>query len=238
MLRGGHRGPEEPGASGNDTDADLGQAEPGRARGDDEVAREHDLEAAAEGGTLDRCDKRLAPPTSDDAVLATARRGVVTTGGQVAARTEHVGAAGQDPGPEVLIVVELVEGVIESVRRRPVDGVPLLGPIQGDDQYPALTAPSDELPGVIGVLTACPFSRWAGKRGSGYCGTAQGRQPCGRRPRGLGVPSAYSSSCRLAWRCVRPRSTRTGRHPASAQRDQVPDMATTGLFSGLPPMDP
>ena len=99
---------------------DLGQAEPGRARGDDEVAGEHDLEATAEGGALDRCDQRLAPPTYEMMPYSPApRRGVVTTGGQVTARTEHVGAAGQNAGQKALIVVELVEGVIESVGRRP-----------------------------------------------------------------------------------------------------------------------
>ena len=70
----GPRRPEQAGAGRDHPDADLGQAEAGRARGDDEVAGQDDLEAAAEGRPLDRGDQRLAAPTPDDAVLAAAAR--------------------------------------------------------------------------------------------------------------------------------------------------------------------
>ena len=156
VERQGPRRAEEASAGRHDADADLGQAEPGRARRDDEIAGEDDLQPAAEGGTLDRGDQRFAAAAPDDAVLTAALRHVVAAGGQVTPRTEDVGVAGQDAGPQVLIVVELVEGVVERVGHRPVDGVPLLGPFHRDDQDAAVTTSPDQISDAGSVVHACP----------------------------------------------------------------------------------
>ena len=55
-------------AGGGDERAlDLGDAEPGAPRGDDEVAGQRDLEAAGDREALDRRDERLARRALDDA---------------------------------------------------------------------------------------------------------------------------------------------------------------------------
>jgi hypothetical protein len=93
----------------------------------------------------------------NDAVLAAARRHVVATGSQITPCAEDVGAAGEDAGPQVLIVVELVEGIVEGVGHRPVDGVALLGPLHGDDQDAAVAASPDQTAGAGSVVHACPL---------------------------------------------------------------------------------
>jgi hypothetical protein len=75
----------------------LGQREAGAARGDDEIAREHDLEAAAEGEPLERGDQRLGAPAPHDAVGSAALGRVLEPVAQVAARGEHVGAPASTP---------------------------------------------------------------------------------------------------------------------------------------------
>ena len=70
----GPRRPEEAGAGRHHPDADLRQAEARRARGDDQIAGEDDLESSAEGRALDRGDQRLAAPAADDPVLPAALR--------------------------------------------------------------------------------------------------------------------------------------------------------------------
>ena len=150
---------EEASAGRHDADADFGQAEPGRARRDDEIAGEGDLQPAAQGGTLDGGDQRFAAAAADDAVLTAALRHVVAAGGQVTSRTEDIGVPREDAGPQVSIVVELVEGVVERVGHRPVDGVPLLGPCHRDDQDAAVTTSPDQISDAGGVMHACPSSK-------------------------------------------------------------------------------
>ena len=139
-ARGARKRPAQVGTTPMPTSGRPNRAVLGR---DDEVAGEDDLEPAAEGRALDRGDQRLPAPTADDAVLPAACRHVVAAGRQVAAGAEDVGAAGQDAGPQLVVVVQLVQGVVERVGHRPVDGVPLRGPLHGDDQDVAVTASPD-----------------------------------------------------------------------------------------------
>src|ERR1700736_594224 len=57
--------PEQAARAGYPAAAYLGQPEPGRRGGHDEIAGEHDLEAAAEGVPLHRGDQRLGGPVLD-----------------------------------------------------------------------------------------------------------------------------------------------------------------------------
>ena len=127
--------PEQTGAGRDHTDADLGKAETRLRRGDHHVAGQHDLEPAPEREPLDRGDERLAPLAPDDPVLAAALGHVVAAAGQVAPGAEHLAGARQDAGPELQIVVELVQGFVELVGHGAVDGVALLGPIERDHEH-------------------------------------------------------------------------------------------------------
>ena len=244
-------GPEQSGAGRHHTDPHLGQPEPGGSCGDDEVAGEHDLEATAQGGTLDRRDERLAAPAPDDAVLAAPAGDVVTAGRQVAPGTEHVPRAGQDPRPELVVVVQFVQGRIERVGHGPVDGVALGAALHGDGQH-ALGAPRhDELTGGVarahhlhprskslrgGEDTAGhpPASRPGpptvlfvrpdvGHRG--WVGAGSMLRPS-TGPGGVLLPHGAEAALRR----------RVG--PSDRASAQVPAMSTTGLLSGLPPMEP
>ena len=140
-----------------------GNPKPRRTGRDHQVAREDDLEAPAEGRPFDGGDQRLSAPTTDDPVLPAALRAVVAPGGEIAARTEDVGTSGQDAGPQVAVVVEFVEGMVERVGHHPVDGVALCHPLHGDDQHVALAASPDAVVDVVGLLHAPPRSAELGK---------------------------------------------------------------------------
>ena len=114
----------------------LTSGRPKRAlrRGDHHVAGEHDLESAAECEPLDCGDERLAPLTPDDPVLAAAFGHVVAAAGQVAAGAEHLARARQDAGPELDVVVELVQSLVELIGHGSVHGVAFLRPIERDHE--------------------------------------------------------------------------------------------------------
>lgn len=104
-------------------------------RGDHEVAGERDLEAAAERRTFDRGDQRLGPTAPDQAVLPAAP-GVSAAVFQVGAGREHRRRAGDDAGPQFVIVVEQVERLVNAVGSDPVNGVALGLTLDADDEDP------------------------------------------------------------------------------------------------------
>ena len=143
------RASEQAGAGRNHADAHLREAEARLGRGDHHVARQHDLEPTAECEPLDCGDERLAPRPPDDPVLAAALRHIVAPAGEVTAGAEHLARAGQDARPEIQVIVQVVEGLVELVGHDAVDGVALLGPIERDDEdVPVLTAPHQRGGGV------------------------------------------------------------------------------------------
>ena len=111
---------------------------------DDEVAGEGDLETATEGHALDRRDEGLSAVASDHPVFASSIGDVVAPGRQVAPGAEHRSGAGQHPRPELVVVIELVQCVVDGVGKGPVDGVALGLPPHRDDEHPSTTAGLDE----------------------------------------------------------------------------------------------
>ena len=96
-------------------------------------------------------------------------RHVVAAGGQVAAGAEDVATPGQDACPELVVVVQQVEGVIERVGHRPVDGIPLLGSFHGDDQDTPVPPCADALAGCRHSRACVLPDPLSWERTSGYC---------------------------------------------------------------------
>ena len=91
---------------------DLGDAEAGVARGDDQVADERDLEAAGDGEALDRRDQRLrggALRDPGEAAVPDVRALAGDERLQVHAGAERAAGAGEHADPQLVVAVELVE---------------------------------------------------------------------------------------------------------------------------------
>ena len=106
--------------------------------GDDDVGRDHDLEAAAEGEAVDRGDHRLVEAgqflQAAEAADAIVGIGRLAVGGrlEIPARAEEfLARAGEDGDAQVRIVAELRESLAHDAARRRVDGIGL-GPVDGD----------------------------------------------------------------------------------------------------------
>ncbi len=193
------------------------------ARRDDEVAGQHDLEAAPEGGALHGGDQGLAASPPYEAVLAAPGRDVVAARGQVAAGAEHLPGAGEDAHPQLVVVVELVERIVELVGHGAVDGVALRRPLHRDHEHVLVALSSDQRLGGL-ASSGHAFPR------SPSLGTASRYRPAvtnrwAVRPVPSGAPGAPP-----------PGGGRSGRAPRA--KGQVPAMPTTGLLSGLPPIEP
>src|SRR5215207_9910614 len=128
---------EQPTTGGDEPALDLGQPERRRARRHHEIAGEHDLEPAAERGSLDRGDQRLLAVAPDDAVLAAALGACAPAlrAGQVAPGREHRRRPGDDSHPELGVVVEPVERGADAVGDRLVDRVALLLALDAHDEH-------------------------------------------------------------------------------------------------------
>jgi hypothetical protein len=107
------------------------------AGGDDEVARQRDLQAARDREALDRGDERLVGRALGEAseaaaldvgALAADERLEVHAGREVAA------GAGEDPHLELGLAVELLQAGRDALGEREVDGVASVGPVQRDDE--------------------------------------------------------------------------------------------------------
>ncbi len=146
------RRPDEPGeglgaaAAREDADGHLRQAEHRRARRDDEVAREGELEAAGERVPLDRGDRRhrqlMHARDEPDELGALGAQPVVVERGpllEVHARREGAAArAGDDDRPDRERIardlrLDRVERAMERREQRVVDGVQRGGPVERED---------------------------------------------------------------------------------------------------------
>jgi hypothetical protein len=112
----------------------LGEPPAGVAGGHDHVAGNGDLEPTAQGQPLNCGDQWLLPPAADDAVLAPSQRRLARPFLQIGAGREHLIAAAEHANPEVVVVVELVEGGVDGGRHLRVDGVTFLHPLHGHHQ--------------------------------------------------------------------------------------------------------
>ena len=115
--------------------------------GNDDIGRDHDLEATAEGDAVHRRDHRLVKAGQFLQAAKAAHTiigiGRLACGGrlQVPARTEEfLSRAGQDGDAQVRIVAEFREGLSHDPAGRRVDGISL-GPVNGD--FKDLTAALD-----------------------------------------------------------------------------------------------
>ena len=117
------RQPVHAAGRGHEPDARLGQAQRGVLGGDDDVARERDLEPAAEREAVHRGDDRLhqieARGEAAEAGLRHARHAVL--GGPleiVAGRERALARAGEDRDPAVGVGREVVPDPLELLVRR------------------------------------------------------------------------------------------------------------------------
>ncbi len=101
---------EQPTARRDQSALHLGKPKACAFRGDDEITGQGGFESAPESYTLHRCDQRLAPTSTNDSVLPTPRAGFSRPALDVGTRTKDPGSSGQDPDPDLRVVVELIEG--------------------------------------------------------------------------------------------------------------------------------
>src|SRR5260221_11797512 len=140
----------QPAGQRGKADTRLGQGEDGILGGDDEVAGERDLEAAAHGDALHRGDHRLHQiEPAGEAGEARGRMPGLVSGGlvfQVVAGGEGlVAGAGDDGDPEIRIGGEAVPHLVELEMRRPVQRVHHLRPVDGDARPRAPRGPGHGL---------------------------------------------------------------------------------------------
>ena len=108
------REPLRPAAAGDDPERDLGLAELGRLRGDDQIAGERELEAAAErpagdGGDDRRLDRRDPAPEGGGGVAHRLLEGALAQRADVGAGGERLVGAGDDDAVGLGIGVEPLE---------------------------------------------------------------------------------------------------------------------------------
>ena len=148
LERDGARQPLHAARTRREADARLGQREPGLVGGDDEVAGERDLEAAAHGDAVDGGDHGLVEVVAVGEAAEALGRGMrppARLGAQlrvilevVAGRERLVAGAGDDRDPQLGIGGELVEDVRQLLVRHRVQRVVDLGAVDGDDQQVAV----------------------------------------------------------------------------------------------------
>src|SRR5580704_16111984 len=136
VKRQGAHGAEQGAGRGDHPATALREREARGARCDHQVAGERDLEAAPERRALDRGDERLAAAAPDHAVLAATLSGAAGAVPQVAAGREHRRRAGDDTRPQLVVVLEQVERLVDAAGGGAVDGVPLGLAVDADDEDP------------------------------------------------------------------------------------------------------
>ena len=133
---------DRPAVHQRDAPAPTVDAEHRVAGGDAQVAPRRELEAAGHRVALDRRDHRLGEQHAGRADRAVAvglhARDALGVAGahrlEVGARAERAVRAGEHRDGEVVVGLEAAEGGDERVRRRPVDGVRDLRPVDRDDR--------------------------------------------------------------------------------------------------------
>ena len=147
-MRRGRRSSAPPAATSERLTSGI--AEPGPARGDDQVAGQRDLEPAGDREALDRGDERLARRALDDAreaAVADPRALAGDEGLEVHAGAEARARAGEDADREVAVGVELVERRGDPLGQRQVDRVARLGAVERDEQHAVAALGEDGLVG-------------------------------------------------------------------------------------------
>jgi Cu+-exporting ATPase len=130
------RQPEQASGGRGQPAPDLGQAEGGTAGGDDHVAGQHDLEAAGQGVTLDRCDERLRRRRLGDAGEPAARHGghlAAQESLQVHAGAERPARSRDDSRGQVVPRIQLLHRRGDAAGDFGGDGVTRLGTADRDD---------------------------------------------------------------------------------------------------------
>jgi hypothetical protein len=108
---------------------------------DDEVAHHGQLAAAAQGKAADGRDHRLAhaadllPVAGDVVLVVDVGEGVGGHGADVGAGGKRLFAAGQDDAADAVVGVKAFERLAQLIHELVVQGVELLGPVQGDDAH-------------------------------------------------------------------------------------------------------
>ena len=136
------REPEQPARARDQRALDLGDAEGGGGRGDDEVARADQLAAARQRGPVDGGDQRLAAIEAGDAAEPAGlgdQAGDVAGGDllEVGAGAEHRAAAGDDPGPQLRVALEAFDRLLQARGHHAIDRVARLRTVDGDQRDPA-----------------------------------------------------------------------------------------------------
>ena len=117
--------------------------------GDDDVGRDHDLEAAAKGEAIDRGDHRLVEAgqflqaaEAADAIVGIGRF-AFGRGLEIPARAEEfLAGSGEDGHAQFRIVAELGEDIAHDAAGRGIDGIGL-GPVDGDFEHGAAAFDND-----------------------------------------------------------------------------------------------
>src|SRR4051812_38178500 len=151
---------EQAASAGDQIALDLGQSERGPGARHHEIAGEHDLAPARRGEAVHGDDDRLAPlpvgEPGEPTPLGGDRQSVAAVDHlEVGAGAEHrpllpLGVGGEDPDPEVVVVLEPVDGGFEAGRDCTVDGVARLGSIQRDHRHVRRQARGGERDGLTG----------------------------------------------------------------------------------------
>ena len=142
--------PEEPARFSHQAARDLGEAEPGRGGRHDQVAGEDDLGATRQRGTLHRGDDRLGPLTPHEpGETATLRREPPGVAGahllEVRAGTEHRRLRREHGDPDVVCLLDAVDGRLDAARHVGVDRVACPGARDRDHRDLLVDLQRDEL---------------------------------------------------------------------------------------------
>ena len=143
------------GGVGNGARIDFGQREGGMLRRDDEIARDHDFEAAAEGQTVDRGDHRLVE-TGEFLEAAESAHAIIAVGRLAFRRRLQIPAGAEEFLPrrredrhaQLGIVAEASEDIAHDAARCGIDGIGL-GPVDGDFEDGAAALGADGGHGVL-----------------------------------------------------------------------------------------
>ena len=135
---------------GHETHTRLGQTEPRRLRRDDDVARERDLEPAAERDAVDGRDERLPEIVARDETAEAAFRHpghtVLRRPLEVVAGGERaVAGTGEDRDPHVGVLGDVVPDARQLLVGRRVQRVHHFRPVDGDDSDVIALLVADEL---------------------------------------------------------------------------------------------
>ena len=117
----------------------LGLAEPGRLRGDDEVARHRELAAAAQAETGNGSDEGSAHatdrvPALDAAILVQRHRSPRSQLGDVRAGRERALVPANDDAANRLVLVELLQSYDELLHQRTGERIQLLRTVEQHDR--------------------------------------------------------------------------------------------------------